>query len=152
MTAWIDFRVDGKPTGKGRPRFNTATGRAYTDQRTESAENRVLAAWHAAGKPRLPDGPAYITVEIAVARPLNHWKRDGTLSAAGDRTPWPVRKPDLDNALKLVMDALNGCAYRDDVDVVHAWVLRRWCNPGEVEHTRIRLRPAPAALSLRSAA
>ena len=152
MSDWLEIIVDGKPAGKGRPRFNTATGRAYTDGKTESAESRVVAAWHAAGRPRLPDGPVYVAVEIAVARPQNHWKRDGTLSAAGDRAAWPVRKPDIDNALKLVMDALNGCAYRDDVDVVHSWVVRRWCNPGENEHTRIRLRTAPATLSLRNAA
>ena len=31
---------------------------------------------------------------------------------------WPTIKPDLDNTEKLVMDALNGIAYKDDAQVV----------------------------------
>jgi Holliday junction resolvase RusA-like endonuclease len=137
----IVLRVDGKPHGKGRPRFVRATGRTYTDQQTTSAEQRVHAAWHAAGRPRLPLGAAALEVELVVDRPQAHIKRDGSLSAAGQRADWPIRKPDADNALKLIMDALNGCAYRDDVDIVSASVVRRWATAGEHEHTVIRLRP-----------
>jgi len=143
----IVLRVDGKPTGKARPRFNPRTGHARTDNATRLAEARVIEAWMNTGSPRLPDGPAYVGVEMAVARPRTHLRTSGELSAAGLRAPWPTRKPDADNVLKLVMDALNGCAYRDDVDIVHAWVLRRWCYAGEHEHTLITLRPAPQSLA-----
>jgi Holliday junction resolvase RusA-like endonuclease len=65
--------------------------------------------------------------------------RDGTLSAAGQRKPFPTgKKPDVDNALKLLMDALNGKAYRDDVDVVDARVRRVWSFDGW-ERTRVQL-------------
>lgn len=138
----IVLRVDGLPVGKGRPRFVKQTGRTFTPGDTKRHENRVQLAWLAAGRPRLPDGPAIIGVELVVPRPQNHWRQDGTLSAAGERAEWPVRKPDVDNALKLVMDALNGCAYRDDVDLVYAAITRRWANPGEHAHTVIRLQPA----------
>lgn len=148
----IEIRVPGKPTGKGRPRFVRATGRTYTDAQTVSAEQRVQAAWNAAGQPRLPDGPLAFELTIVIARPQTHYKRDGSLSATGERSAWPVRKPDCDNALKLTFDALNGCAYRDDVDIVHAWVVRRWAHPGEHEHTLIGLRPMPPYPALRSAA
>lgn len=148
---WIELRIDGKPTGKGRPRFGKG-GRVYTDDRTLSAEQRARDAWHAAGQPRVPDGPIAMTVEIVVARPQNHWRASGDLSAAGIRAPWPVRKPDVDNALKLIADAYNGLLYRDDVDIVHCWVLRRWCNPGEHDHTIVCVRPMPVPSMQRAAA
>jgi Holliday junction resolvase RusA-like endonuclease len=142
----IELRVMGTPTGKGRPRFNTRTGHAMTPHKTRVAEARVIEAWHLAGEPRLPDGPAVLTVEMALERPNAHWKLDGTLSAAGLRSEWPTKKPDADNVLKLVMDSLNGCAYRDDAQIVHAWVVKRWCNGGESERTLITLKPAPVPL------
>lgn len=141
----IELVIDGKPTGKGRARFVKATGHTFTPAATKSHENRVQAAWHAAGCPRLPEGPCTIDVVLVAARPSGHWKKDGTLSAAGQRADHPVRKPDIDNALKLVMDALNGCAYRDDVDIVRARVVRRWANPGEHEHTLVELDTIQAA-------
>jgi Holliday junction resolvase RusA-like endonuclease len=33
---------------------------------------------------------------------------------------WPTKKPDADNILKLVADALNGLAYVDDKNIVTA--------------------------------
>jgi Holliday junction resolvase RusA-like endonuclease len=140
----IRLRVDGPPTGKGRPRFGN--GRTYTPKPTVLAEARIERAWEDAGKPRLPDGPVALELWLVVARPQGHFKRDGSLSAAGLRESWPRKKPDLDNSLKLVMDALSKKAYRDDVDVVHAWAVRRWANPGEVELTTIYVRPMASAL------
>jgi Holliday junction resolvase RusA-like endonuclease len=150
----ITLRIDGAPVGKGRPRFVKATGRTFTDAKTASAEMRVVAAWEAAGRPRLPEGAIAFLVTQVVERPKTHWKRDGTLSAEGQRRPWPNgRKPDFDNAAKLLADALNGCAYRDDADVVHHWYVRRWANPGERAHTVLVLRPMTRPLDLvRSAA
>lgn len=143
MSDTIVLRVDGEPKGKGRPRFSRASGRAFTPGATVRAENRVQLAWLDAGRPRL-DGPLHLALEVVVERPQAHWRRSGSLSAAGERAPLPVRKPDVDNALKLTMDALNGCAYRDDVDVVQARVVRRWANPGEHAHALITLTSALA--------
>lgn len=151
-TTEIVLKVDGKAVGKARPRFNTKTGRTYTEGKTKMAERRIQAMWAAEGRPRLPHGPIVFTVEMAVERPRNHYKVNGELSAAGLRAKWPVRKPDLDNALKTFADALNGLAYRDDMDIVHAWIVRRWCRRDEHEHTLIRMRPAPEPLVERQAA
>ena len=70
-------------------------------------------------------------------RPRGHFRRDGNLSAEGLRHPVPRnKKPDVDNALKLVMDALNSRAYRDDVLVAKVIVERDW---GEWPETLIRI-------------
>jgi Holliday junction resolvase RusA-like endonuclease len=138
------LRVDGKPAGKGRPVFSRHGARvsARTPDATRSAEGRMQAAWMHAGRPRV-DGPFRIDVEVVVTRPAAHWRVDGTLGTVGEREEHPIRRPDVDNSLKLVMDSLNGCAYRDDVAAVLASVCRRWANPGEHEHTVVRIWPMP---------
>ena len=37
-----------------------------------------------------------------------------------------MKKPDIDNCLKAVMDALNGIAYNDDKQVTKNYVVKRW--------------------------
>ncbi len=124
--------VPGRPTGKARPRI--VKGRAFTPRATELAENEIRRAWQEAGQPRL-EGALAVLVTLRVTRPRGHFNAKGELNAEGLRNPHPARqKPDVDNALKLVMDALNGCAWRDDVQVVDATVVRRW---DEVESTSV---------------
>jgi Holliday junction resolvase RusA-like endonuclease len=100
----------------------------YTTKKTTVAEREIRAAWEDQGKPRLPDESALgLSVRLAVVRPQGHFKKDGSLSAQGLRHPIPRnKKPDLDNAIKLVMDALNSRAYRDDVQIAEAQIKRVW--------------------------
>src|SRR5204863_5111031 len=132
--------VNGEPTGKGRPR-STRTGHHYTPDKTVSAEQRIQGEWIAAGRPRMDDGPLLLLVECVLARPQGHWLKSGGLSAAGHRSSWPTKRPDVDNVVKLVMDALNGQAYRDDAQVAALQLWRRWANAQEQPHTRIDIRP-----------
>jgi Holliday junction resolvase RusA-like endonuclease len=141
----VEIVVHGTPTGKARPRFDTRTGRAFTPKRTVLAEGRVHDAWVNAGCPRV-DGPVLLTVDVVLARPAAHFRADGTFSAAGRRSAAPTKKPDWDNIAKLVGDALNGCAYRDDADVVRAVVTKRWTDGrDDPERTLIRVESAPAS-------
>ena len=84
--------------------------------------------WREAGEPRLEDEVALaLDVVITVVRPGGHYRKGGALSAEGRRQPVPCRqKPDLDNAVKLIMDALNSRAYRDDVRIARVSAVRRW--------------------------
>lgn len=134
----IELIVSGEARGKQRPRFNGKTGKAFTPADTVRAENAVILEWMGQGRPMLGDGPICAKIEICMARPKAHWRKDGTLSPEGQRTPWPQRKPDLDNVAKLIFDALNGKAYRDDVAIVSMAVWKRWqYRPDEAPHTRI---------------
>lgn len=117
--------VPGPPIGKGRPRF-TKTGRVFTDAKTIAAEGAVKRAWLAAGEPRFFDAPLAVEILLLVPRPKSHLRKNARLSAAGLREPHCMRKPDLDNVAKLVLDALNGLAYRDDAQVVQLHISRRW--------------------------
>jgi Holliday junction resolvase RusA-like endonuclease len=120
----IELLIPGPPTGKGRPRF--ANGRTYTDKGTQLAEARVQRAWEEVGSPRLHDGPLYLRIWIGVERPKGHYKRDGSLSTEGLRHPFPTRRPDLDNVVKLIADSLNGLAFHDDSQIVTVLADRSW--------------------------
>lgn len=66
---------------------------------------------------------------MLVERISSHYNGKGELNKDGLRHPLPEnRKPDVDNAAKLVMDALNKRAYKDDVQVTDARFRKRWSN------------------------
>lgn len=142
MTAEVNgfvLRLDGQPKGKPRARFRPGQ-KPYPDKLQKLAEGEVRRAWEQAGRPRLPDVALILDVTLTVTRPAGHFKRDWSLSAEGERCPFPHRqKPDLDNCLKLICDALNTLAWRDDVRFVEMYARRVW---GEWPGTVIRARRA----------
>lgn len=131
--------VPGPPTGKGRPRFDPRTGRAYTPKGTRLAEGVVRDAWTHAGCPRLPDGPVAMTVVAVMARPKGHRTAKGLLNKKGKATPRPTKKPDFDNVAKLIGDALNRHAYHDDAQIVEVGIVKRWATGSEDECMQITL-------------
>jgi Holliday junction resolvase RusA-like endonuclease len=139
MDGRIELIMDGKPAGKDRPRLNRNTGMIYTPKATKIAEDIIIAAWTAAGRPQL-EGPIHFGLSVVVARPGGHFLKDGSLSAAGLRAPYPIRRPDLDNCLKLAADALNTRLMRDDSQIVEMTGLRYWSDDGW-ERTIIRAWP-----------
>jgi Holliday junction resolvase RusA-like endonuclease len=134
----IELRVAGKSEGKQRPRFNPFTKRVYTPPANTISENDVRSVWREVGSPRIEGKPPIgIEITITVMRPQSHFKKSGDLSAEGQRMILPSnKKPDVDNAIKLVMDALNTRAYKDDVQVCRAYVNRVW---GEWPETHISI-------------
>jgi len=134
----IELRVEGQATGKARPRFDPRTRRTYQPPSNIIAEGDVRRVWEEQGKPRFEDKPPLLMdLTIVVMRPDSHFNKKGELNAEGLRHPYPEnKKPDVDNAIKLVMDALNTRAYKDDVQIVKANVRRIW---GEWPHTVIKI-------------
>lgn len=141
----VRLEIPGPPVGKGRPRIDTRGDRprTFTPKETEVAEKRIQLEWMRIGRPELGPGPIMLKVELAVARPKRHVLADGTLSGPASRELWPIRKPDLDNAVKLCLDALNGLAFVDDSQVVSMSAWRRWARPEEAPHTLIELWATP---------
>ncbi len=140
----IVLRISGAARGKARTRPRPgATGDASRFMKPKGdriAEAVIIDAWKQQGEPRMEEDVAIrILVVIATPRPQGHYKKNGTLSIEGVRQPVPrKRKPDLDNALKLVFDALNKRAYRDDVLVAEVGAIRRW---GEWDETLVVIEP-----------
>lgn len=135
--AAVRITVPGPPVPKARPRIGK-NGHAYTPARTRAYEQEVQAAWMAAGGPRLPDGPFAAVVELVVQRPAAHYRTKARLLRAG-APPIPLRL-DADNALKGLLDALNGLAFTDDRWAADVRARKRWATTGEDARAELELR------------
>lgn len=118
------FTVDIEPIGKARPRF-TKTGHAYTPQKTKDAEELIATAYRETGRGCIPKGVPIeleVVAHFPIPKSFSQKKRDAVL----DSEILPTKKPDADNILKLVADALNGVAYEDDAQVVRMEVSKEY--------------------------
>lgn len=119
----ISFTIYGEPRGKGRPRF-TKAGIAYTDSETCAYENRVRAAYLSVARGVAPI-PAGIPVEVHIAAyfgiPKNLTKRAQYDIASGRKLP--TKKPDIDNIIKIICDALNPVVDKKTMQIIFpgAW-------------------------------
>lgn len=110
--ASVDFTV---PFAHGLQRARTGNGRFYDTTRNKMDKLEIQAAFKSAlvcqrcrffaakGTP--------VRLKIEVYTPLAQSTPKGTVSMPH------VKKPDLDNVVKLVLDALNGVAWDDDQQV-----------------------------------
>ena len=125
----IQFTILGEPCGKGRPRATTINGHArmYTPSKTRSYESRVIDAYVAAGGTKM-DGFISIQIEAIFAMPMS-WSMKKRKATDGT---FCGKKPDGDNVLKIIGDALNGIAYTDDSIIAISKVVKRWGQDGMV--------------------
>jgi Holliday junction resolvase RusA-like endonuclease len=94
----------------------------YTPKRTESYEALVkLAAAEAMASRPMFSGPVRVRIGVMCTIPMSYSRRDREAALHG-RTR-PTTKPDIDNVVKAVFDAMNGIVFPDDRAVVsvHAW-------------------------------
>lgn len=111
------LHIPHEPQVKQRPRV-TRRGFAYTPGETISAERLVQAMWRGAGCPRLPDEPLVIRLQFGFVRPKSHFNSKGELNSTGLKSKIPGPRKDWDNLAKLICDALNGKAWKDDSQFV----------------------------------
>ena len=105
----MEFVVHGKPQGKARPRFSRKSGTVYTPKKKAYLDVNGLL---------YPDD-VYIRIQVKAVFPVpTSWSKTKKLGAY-EGIIRPAVKPDGDNILKVVMDALNGIAYVDDKQVVY---------------------------------
>lgn len=113
----MDFIVDGKPQGKQRPRFSWISKTVYTPTKTAKYEKQIAKAYTDSGGKCIP-AECYVSVSVSAFFPVpksySKKKREDCL----ERRLRPDKKPDMDNILKVVLDALNEVAYEDDKQVV----------------------------------
>ena len=119
--AYYEFFVPGKPFGKQRPRV-TRTGHAYTPDQTVMYENLVKTTFLQQYPECVPEGgPVFIEIGAAFPVPQSWPKKKQALAL--DRKIYPG-KPDIDNIMKIIQDALNNVAYKDDSQIYSAYVLK----------------------------
>lgn len=121
--------VHGKPRGKGRPRF-MRNGHTYTDEKTRDYEKQIQEAFITSGEVKR-DGYVCVNIEAYYKIPKGTSKRVKALMIEGKIRP--VVKPDVDNISKIVLDALNGYAYKDDNQVVDCYVSKWYSEDARIQ-------------------
>ncbi len=122
------FLVGIEPTGKARPRLGRG-GHVFTPKKTVDAERAIAAAFHLTGAEMIPEGtPVMLEVTAYFSIPKSWPEKKREAAMAGELLP--TKKPDADNILKLVADALNGVAYADDAQIVRSSVWKEYSKAG----------------------
>ena len=113
---FVSFYIPGEPVGKGRAR-STASGHHYTPEKTRQYEEAVgyIALQAMAGKQPLVQA-CRIELVVLCGIPKSASKSARQEMMAGNVRP--TKKPDTDNCLKAVKDAINRIVYVDDSLVV----------------------------------
>lgn len=145
MSGEIEFEVPGKPMGEPRKRVRVVKsgGRAfamhypakeaveYRARITEAATRAMRAAGIA-----MFEGACLVQISALWELPKSRWKR---------KAPVPpharVAKPDADNVAKIVCDALNGVAFRDDSQVACLTVVKINAAQGQVGKLKVVVAP-----------
>lgn len=117
------YTINMKIIGKARPRQGRGK-HFYTPKRTQQAENEI----------RKTIQPMAIKHEGAVALTISFYFLKPKKITHKYSTEYPTKKPDIDNTIKLILDALNNIVYHDDVQVVDLVTKKRY---GEVEQIEI---------------
>lgn len=131
----VHFKLFERPRGKERPRFDRKSGRVYTPKSTAEAEEAIRERYWRATNQKPLTGPVKLTV-IAIFEIPKSWNK-ALVQAAKEGKVWHVAKGqlDLDNAVKLVADALNGVAYHDDAQIAVITSGKRYGAPQRLEVT-----------------
>ncbi len=118
------FTVDIEPIGKARPRM-TKSGHVYTPKETRDAELAIMQAYELF-RGRLIEKGVPVSLDVVAYFPIPQSWSNIKKMAVMDGDILPTKKPDADNILKLVADALNGAAYEDDAQVIDMRISKRY--------------------------
>jgi len=116
----IKIVIPGDPISKKRPKFfrrGSHVG-AYSEQTTEEGRFLTLAIAQIGSRPSAlfpPDVPVRLEANFYFRFPLS-WSKKKVAS-----NPPHISKPDVDNLLKFVKDALNGFVWSDDRQIVRVY-------------------------------
>lgn len=112
--------VKGKVRGKARPRKGKHG--FYTPNDTKSYEESIKREYIKQCNKKL-DGPVEFILYIYKTK-AKFTKKEKALIE--EDKYWCITKPDTDNVVKLVLDALNKTAYDDDNQVVKITAFKKW--------------------------
>lgn len=131
MSETLTFTVEGTPKGKPRPRAAIGKTRAHVyDSGTDKVwVASIRAAAKAAAKEQqwTHNGEALSLVIVCYfMRPKSHFRKDGwSWKKSAPREH--VQKPDVDNLVKSISDAIVSCEIiKDDCYITQAFVQKRW--------------------------
>lgn len=115
------FEIHGNPKGKDRPRF-TRNGHAYTTKSTRDYEQMIKLEYSKQSNEYF-EGEVSVIINVGYPIPKSITKKELEDIKNGAK---PAKKPDCDNVAKVILDSLNGIAYKDDKQVVALFVRKEY--------------------------
>lgn len=130
----IILTIPGKPMGKQRARA-VSMGKftkVYTPKETVNYETLIKELFIITYPHHVPiDGP--VTMQINVYYPIPKTTSQKKRQAIRLNELRPTVKPDIDNVIKIICDALNGLAYVDDNRIITIQADKYYCDQPRVE-------------------
>jgi Holliday junction resolvase RusA-like endonuclease len=120
----ITFTVLGEPVGKARQRV-TRFG-TYTPQATVLYENLIKTEYRRQCNDHRFDDKQPLRMEVRAEYLIPASASKAKRAAMQKGEIRPMKKPDWDNVGKVVSDALNKIAYRDDTQIVECTVTKHY--------------------------
>ena len=149
----LNLFIPGKPQGKERARSTIVNGKSlhYTPNKTRTYEGMIRTqAMEQMGMRAATRQPIALKLVINYAIPDSwpQWK----WYAAQRGEVVPTIKPDADNVVKAIKDALNGVVWFDDCQVTQMEVVKTYSeNPGVLVEV-VQLNQHPAQIKRKSEA
>ncbi|MFS0593972.1 RusA family crossover junction endodeoxyribonuclease [Cytobacillus horneckiae] len=131
----IKFTVFGEPVAQGRPRATTINGkvRMYDPAKSKNFKEYVRLVASQNRPPELLTGP--LVMSVIVFKPVLKSFSIKKVAAAEGGELRPVTKPDVDNYVKGIKDALKSVIWKDDSQVVDLLVSKYYSQNPRVEIT-----------------
>lgn len=118
--------VTGKIRGKARPRI--CRGHAFTPKDTVQYEKLVRECYKEQDG-RYIEGSIKALIIAYYKIPKSYSKK--RVQAIRDGLEKPTKKPDADNIAKIILDSLNGIAYKDDSQIIELSVIKSYTEDDE---------------------
>jgi len=118
MNALIYREVLGEPKAQARHRHFKRGDFSGSYDPSKTNKNTFASVLHEGAPKELLDCAMSMDLTFYMPRPKNHFKINKQGTFLKDNAPeWHTGRPDIDNLIKFVQDALNGLYYRDDAKI-----------------------------------
>lgn len=126
----IEFEVRGDPKAQKRHRHARRGEfvKVYDPSSDDKQDFLLVIRQHAPAVPL--EGPLSVDLWFCYGRPKSHFNKKGLKPNAPD---WHTSKPDIDNSVKFVLDAMKGVFWRDDTQVCLLSSMKVYCGAPQVK-------------------
>lgn len=130
-----EFEVPGTIKGKGRPRVNSYTGMIYTPTTTKDYEY-LVEQYFLLKYPKFKPFEGRLSVKIIATFNIPKSTKKCEVEKMLQNEISPTKKPDIDNIVKIILDAMNKFAFKDDTQITKLSVEKKY---GEEEKIYIEI-------------
>lgn len=124
-----ELTIPGEPVAKGRPRVGRHG--TYTPEKTKNYETLVKELFFIEHKQLMLEGHLQLEIKAYFGIPKSSTKKVREKMIGGSLRP--TKRPDIDNVVKSIADALNGVAYADDSQIVTLVASKHYSDQPRVE-------------------